>query len=147
MCSWCSPPPPQITIVQPWDRVLVPLQGIHITVPLSFSAELKPPTDRLPGGWRQDPPKPRNPKCGCSPWRPAVDTLSRNVDAQAGQQEIMVCEKQLPAYINHLQALTAHCQGTQPPTPPLTFPFSFFIVSATSSHLELQPQIPATDPL
>ena len=30
------------TTAQPWDRVLVPPQGIHITVSLSSSAELKP---------------------------------------------------------------------------------------------------------
>ena len=50
--------------------------------------------DRFPGGWRQTP----TPECGCSPWRPAVDmggaqhkssTLSQNVEAQVGQQEMM----------------------------------------------------------
>ena len=30
---------------QPWDRVLVPPQGIHVTISLSSSAELKPPTN------------------------------------------------------------------------------------------------------
>ena len=30
---------------QPWDRVLVPPQRIHVTISLSSSAELKPPTN------------------------------------------------------------------------------------------------------
>ena len=29
-------------IVQPWDRTLVPSQGMHITISLSSSAEIKP---------------------------------------------------------------------------------------------------------
>ena len=29
---------------------------------------------------------------GCSPWGPSVDTLSRNVDAQSGQQETIELE-------------------------------------------------------
>ena len=33
------------TTAQPWDRVLVRPQGIHVTVSLSSSAELKPPTN------------------------------------------------------------------------------------------------------
>ena len=33
----------QETTVQPWDRILVQSQGIHITISLSSSAELKPP--------------------------------------------------------------------------------------------------------
>ena len=35
----------QETRVQPWGRVLVPPQGIHISVSLSSSTELKPPTN------------------------------------------------------------------------------------------------------
>ena len=31
----------QETVAQPWGRVLVPPQGIHTTIPLSSSAELK----------------------------------------------------------------------------------------------------------
>ena len=34
----------QETIVQPWGRVLAPPQGLHITISLSSSTELKPPT-------------------------------------------------------------------------------------------------------
>ena len=37
---------PQATeTAQPWDRVLVPPQGMHVTISLSSSAELKPPTN------------------------------------------------------------------------------------------------------
>ena len=35
----------QETIVQPWGRVLVPPQGIYITISLSSSTELKPTID------------------------------------------------------------------------------------------------------
>ena len=76
-----------------------------------------------------------------------IYTLSQKVEAQAGQQETMACGKQLPTQINHLQELNALRHGTCLTTPPLTFPSSFFIVPATSSCHELQPQIPATDPL
>lgn len=47
--------------------------------------------------------------------------------------------------INNLQGLTALCHGTQPPIPPLTFP-PFFMFLPPFGH-ELQPQIPAEDPL
>ena len=61
-----------------------------------------------------------------------------------GRQETMACRKQLAAYINLPQGLTALCHGTQPPSHSssslLTFP-SFFIVPATGSCHELQPQI------
>ena len=33
--------------MQPWGSDLVPLQGIHVTVSLSSSAELKPPTNEI----------------------------------------------------------------------------------------------------
>ena len=35
----------QEIIVQPWGRVLVPPQEIHITISLGSSVELKPPTN------------------------------------------------------------------------------------------------------
>ena len=35
----------QETIVQPWGRVLVPLQGAHIRISLSSSAETNPATN------------------------------------------------------------------------------------------------------
>ena len=39
--GWSS----QETILQPWGRVLTPLQGMHIALSLSSSAELKPPPE------------------------------------------------------------------------------------------------------
>ena len=42
------------TIVQPWSSVLIPPQIIYITISLSSSAELKPPTN---GNQREGPPE------------------------------------------------------------------------------------------
>ena len=99
--------------------------------------------ERIPGGWRQTPIHPN--RCS-SPERLAVDTPSQYVDAQVGQQETMTCGKQLPAELNLLQGVTALHHGTQPVTPPLTFP-SFFIVPATGSQHGLHPRIPTTGAL
>ena len=45
----------QETIVQPLGRVLVPFQGMYITISLSFYAKLKPPTNE---NQRGGPPEP-----------------------------------------------------------------------------------------
>ena len=42
----------QETTVQPWDRALVPPQGIHITIPLSSSSGIKAPTQVEDGNFR-----------------------------------------------------------------------------------------------
>ena len=42
----------QEIIVQPWGRMLVPPQGIYITISLSSSAELRPPTQVEDGNFR-----------------------------------------------------------------------------------------------
>ena len=45
----------QQTIVQPWARVLVPPQGIYITIPLSSSARTKASTQVEDGNFRLSP--------------------------------------------------------------------------------------------
>ena len=42
----------QETIVQPWGRILVPPEGIHITIPLSSSVGTKAPTEVEDGNFR-----------------------------------------------------------------------------------------------
>ena len=96
---------------------------------------------------------------GCSPWRTAVDMgtaqhQTTKLTPFPGMWRFKLGSKnQWPLENNCLHRLTTYkhlitlCHGTQPPAPPLTFSASFFIIPATSSGHELQPQVPTTDPL